>query len=374
MRAASVCASPHRLFAPPPGHTATPPRWPITRGCLSPRSGPSFEPKTHRLGGALPQSARSFGPKTAIFRQKQSQNTLKTHKRRQAVAAFHVHLNCPLTKSLLLHSNSTMCPGNGPKMAKNGLNMRCLCQKSPKPRTGRILGYVAQNRIPRAPRHPQPPTFGGVQASESPNETPRPPYYWSLGGAGGQHSPRTVGANGGSIRVPGAQKIIFFKVVPRPLGMLKQVFLGRFEPVVSRFGPWKIPQCLENGPFQDQKGVKNGSKTHFSKSDPGPFGMLKRVFLAHFEPEVMRFGPWKIPKCFENGHLWDQKWVKNASKMCFSKSDLGPFGMLKQMFLAHFEPNLTKFGPFRHVCAPSCTLCTYLRAVWWSHLELGRGV
>ena len=56
--------------------------------------------------------------------------------------------------------------------------------------------------------------------------------------------------------------------------------------------------------------------------------MLKQVFLAHFEPDVMRFGPWKIPKCLENGPLWDQKWVKNASKTRFSKSDPGPFGMI----------------------------------------------
>ena len=109
-----------------------------------------------------------------------------------------------------------------------------------------------------------------------------------------------MGANGGSTRVPGAKKIIFSKVVPRPLGMLKKVFLAHFEPVVTRFGPWKIPKCLENGPTWDQKWVKNGSKTHFSKSDPRPFGMLKQVFLAHFEPVVTRFGPWKIPKCLEN--------------------------------------------------------------------------
>ena len=32
--------------------------------------------------------------------------------------------------------------------------------------------------------------------------------------------------------------MIFSKVHHRPLGMLKQVFLGRFEPVVVRFGPW----------------------------------------------------------------------------------------------------------------------------------------
>ena len=130
-----------------------------------------------------------------------------------------------------------------------------------------------------------------------------------------------VGANGGSTGVPGAKKIICFKVVPRPLGMLKQVFLGRFEPVVARYGPWEFPKCLENGLFWDQKWAKNGSKPHFSKSDPGPFGMLKQVFLAHFEPVVTRFGPWKTPKCLEKGSYWDQKWVKNGAKTRFSKID-----------------------------------------------------
>ena len=130
--------------------------------------------------------------------------------------------------------------------------------------------------------HPQPHTFYGFQASESPNETCRPLYEWSLGAAEGPARPRTVGANGGSTRVPRAKKNIFSKVVPRPLGMLKQVFLSRFKPVVARFGPWKIPKCLEHGLFWDQQWVKNGSKTHFSKSDPGPFGMLKQVVLAHF--------------------------------------------------------------------------------------------
>ena len=101
--------------------------------------------------------------------------------------------------------------------------------------------------------------------------------------------------------------MIFSKVVPRPLGMLKQVFLGRFEPVVARFGSWKIPKCLENGPFWDQQWVKNGSKTRLSENDPGPFDMLKQVVLAHFEPVATGFGSWKIPICLENGPFWDQK-------------------------------------------------------------------
>ena len=69
----------------------------------------------------------------------------------------------------------------------------------------------------------------------------------------------------------------FVKNDPRPCAALKQVFLDRFELVVAHFGPPKIPKCLENGLFWDQKWVKNGSKTHFSKPHPGPFGVHHRV-------------------------------------------------------------------------------------------------
>ena len=69
----------------------------------------------------------------------------------------------------------------------------------------------------------------------------------------------------------------FLKNHPRPCATLKQVFLDRFELVVAHFGPPKIPKCLENGLFWDQKWVKNGSKTHFSKPHPRPFGVHQRV-------------------------------------------------------------------------------------------------
>ena len=78
--------------------------------------------------------------------------------------------------------------------------------------------------------HPQPPILYGFQAFKSPNETPTPSHQWSFGGARGQPTPRTVGANGGCGTVPRA-KNIFSTVVARPLGMLKQVFL----PILS---PW----------------------------------------------------------------------------------------------------------------------------------------
>ena len=38
--------------------------------------------------------------------------------------------------------------------------------------------------------------------------------------------------------------------------MSQQVFLARFELVVARFGPRKVPKCLENGLFWDKKMVQ----------------------------------------------------------------------------------------------------------------------
>ena len=216
-------------------------------------------------------------------------------------------------------SNSTICPRNGPKRRQKApKTAQCAPTSRNQERAvswATWLKYEFRGHLV----HPQPLTFYGFQASKSPNETRRPPYQRSLGAAKGPASPRTVGANGGSTRVPKAKKKIFSKVVPRPLGMLKQVFLGRFDPVATGFGSWKIQKCLENGPF------------------------------------------------------WDQQWVKNGSKRRFSKSDPGPFGMLKQVFLARFEPVLMEFSPFQHMSAPLCAFRTYLTAVWWSHLELGEG-
>ena len=88
--------------------------------------------------------------------------------------------------------------------------------------------------------------------------------------------------------------------------MRKQVFLAHFEPVVTCFGPWKIPKCLENGLFWDLKWFKNGPKTRFFISDPGLFGMLKQVFLAHFEPIWTGFGPWQSQYSLKRGRFWSK--------------------------------------------------------------------
>ena len=169
---------------------------------------------------------------------------------------LHVRLDFTVSKSPLVPFNSTICPRNGPKRRQKAPK---FAQCAPTPRNqARAVSWATWLKIRFRGHlvHSQPPTFCGFHPSESPKRTPRPPYHWSLGAAGGQPSPRIVGANGWSTRVPRAKKIIFSKVVPGPLGKLKQVFLVRFKPMVARFGPWKIPKCLENGPFWDQKWVK----------------------------------------------------------------------------------------------------------------------
>ena len=45
----------------------------------------------------------------------------------------------------------------------------------------------------------------------------------------------------------------------------------------------------------------------FLKNDPRPCATLKQEFLDYFELVVAHFGPPKIPKCLENGLFWDEK-------------------------------------------------------------------
>ena len=141
-----------------------------TLAILEPRWCPcQIQVLSQKLTGGAPGRGRQvwrcppkpahFVPKKSFFGPKLPRNSVKTGKQRQTVCTLHVRLDCPVTKSPFLPTSSTICPRNGPKMAKNGLNVRCLCQRGPKPSTGRILRYVAQNRIPRAPSPPATPHF-----------------------------------------------------------------------------------------------------------------------------------------------------------------------------------------------------------------------
>ena len=60
------------------------------------------------------------------------------------------------------------------------------------------------------------------------------------------------------------QKSVFAKVTHNHLGYYNKCF-NPFSARGDAFWPMKIPKCFENGPFLDQRWVKNGSKKHFSK-------------------------------------------------------------------------------------------------------------
>ena len=233
---------------------------------MVPLPNPSFEPQTHRWRpGAVAPSREVPSQICAVLGQKRpffAQNSPSKGSKQPNKGKRRLHSTCGLIFS---RPRDIWCPSTPRYVRETAQKRRQKAPKTaqcaPAPRNQeRAVSWATwlKNEFRGHLVHPQPPTFYGFQASESPNDARRTPYQWSLGAVGGPASPRTVGAKGGSTRVPRAKKMIFSKVVPRPLGMLKQVILGRFEPVVARFGPWKIPKYLENGPFWDQQCVKNG--------------------------------------------------------------------------------------------------------------------
>ena len=176
-----------------------------------------------KSGGALP-NLRSFGPKRPIFRPKWPPNPGEAPKQRKTVATSQVQLDFTVSKSPLLPFNSTICLRKGPKRRQKALKS-AQCAATPR-NQARAVSWATclEIRLRGHLVHPQPPSFCGFQPSESSNQTPRPPLQWSLGGAGGQPGPRTVGANGGSTRDPGAKKRFFPKLFPDHLGCSNKCF------------------------------------------------------------------------------------------------------------------------------------------------------
>ena len=177
-----------------------------------------------KSGGALRQ-LRILCPKTAFFGPKPPRNLVKTGKGRQMVRILHLRLNWPVTRSPFLPSTSTICPRNRPKMAKIGLNVRYLFQTGPKPRTGRVLGYLAQNRIPGARIPPATPAIFVVSKPQNRPTRPLDPrtsgHLVELeGSAARARVVPTVGPPG----PPGRKKSFFSKLFPDHLGCLKKCF------------------------------------------------------------------------------------------------------------------------------------------------------
>ena len=107
------------------------------------------------------------------------------------MATLQVRLDFTVAKSPLVPFNCTICSINGPKRPQKAPRS---AQCAPTPRNqARAVSWAMWLKTEFRGHlvHPHPLTFCVFEASESSNEPPRPPYQWSLGGAGGQPGPRT---------------------------------------------------------------------------------------------------------------------------------------------------------------------------------------
>ena len=59
------------------------------------------------------------------------------------------------------------------------------------------------------------------------------------------------------------QKAFFQKVIVDHLRSSKKCFQPMSSLFVTRFGPWKIPKCFESGPFLVKNGPAMGQKSIF---------------------------------------------------------------------------------------------------------------
>ena len=133
-----------------------------------------------KSGGALP-NLHTFGPKTVIFRPKEPPNLGETPKRREVVATLHVRLDFTVSKSPLVPFNSTICPRNGPKRRQKAPKFAQCTPTHPETKHKPYLGYVAQNRIPRAPSPPASPHFlwfPSLKIAQRDAWTPVPVVTW----------------------------------------------------------------------------------------------------------------------------------------------------------------------------------------------------
>ena len=73
--------------------------------------------------------------------------------------------------------------------------------------------------------------------------------------------------------------------------------------------------------------------------------MPKQVFWARFELMVARFGPGKIPKCLENGVRWDKKWAKNVFFQKMIRDHLGCLNKWNEPILSPLQAILAPPKP-----------------------------
>ena len=111
-----------------------------------------WRPETGFASGGPWFQKMQFRAKNSHFRAKKAPKHIQNGETKGNGVSLRVRLDFPVSTSSLQPSNSMICPGNGPIRPPEAPNAA-----SDKPRIGHILGYMAQDSIPRAPTPPATP-------------------------------------------------------------------------------------------------------------------------------------------------------------------------------------------------------------------------
>ena len=159
---------------------------------------------------------------------------------------------------------------------------------------------------------------------------------------------QTCGCQNGSTRSTRCKKKkTFFKNHPRPHGIQNKCFWHILSSGWPVFGPPKIPKCLENGLFCNQKSVKNGSKKMcFSQ---GTFWIIWGAQINWNEPISSPCcaisAPLKAKRALKMGKLGITNGSKLGQNHGFPKKNSRPVVVPKRMNTTHFDPLLSRSHP-----------------------------
>ena len=137
------------------------------------------------------------------------------------MATPHVRRDFAVSKSPLVPFNSTICPRNGPKGCQKAPKS---AQRAPTPRNqARAVSWATwlQPEFPGHLVHPKPPLLVVSKPQNHPTTHLDPRTNDHLVEPEGSPARARLGPTVGPPGSPRRKKNIFFKIVPRPLGLLK---------------------------------------------------------------------------------------------------------------------------------------------------------
>ena len=155
---------------------------------------------------------------------------------------------------------------NRPKEAPKSPKTCAMCTNTAKPSTGRILDYVAQNPIPRAPSPPAtPPLFVVSMPHNRPTRCLDPRTCAHLVEPEGSPARAKWGPTMGPPGSPGRKKSFFPKLFLDYLGCSNNCFWAVLSPWWRVLAHGKSRNALKMGRFGTKNGSKMGQKRIFPK-------------------------------------------------------------------------------------------------------------